>query len=190
VTIKAVCENADSYTSNRTIRVITSNKRIVNKGGLSLKGKIKKILIFVGILLIIVVIGVIAGFYLSGVMGKNSGAGQRVQDVKSYPIFDLGEFRISLPGDLSSSMLVSFELVLELENDKVLEKLSEDEYWKVLFRNEVIAECLRAGKGSFKSAEGLLRLMDAVVSRLNAVAPTKNVDNPIRRALIKSFIAQ
>ncbi|MCD6183928.1 MAG: hypothetical protein J7K01_06475, partial [Thermovirga sp.] len=74
-----------------------------------MKGKIKKILIFGGILLIIVVISVIAGFYLSGVMGENSEAGQRVQDVKSYPIFDLGEFRISLPGDLSGSMLVSFE---------------------------------------------------------------------------------
>jgi len=156
-----------------------------------LKGKIKKILIFGGILLIIVGIGVMAGIYLSGVMVKDSEAGQRVKDVKSYPIFDLGEFRISLPGDLSGSMLVSFELILELENNKVLEKLSEDEYWKVLFRNEVITECLRAGKESFKSAEGLLRLMDAVVSRLNAVAPTvKNVDNPIRRALIKSFIAQ
>lgn len=35
-----------------------------------MKGKIKKILIFGGILLIIVVISVIAGFYLSGVMGK------------------------------------------------------------------------------------------------------------------------
>jgi len=156
-----------------------------------LKGKIKKIAIFGGIILIVIVMGVVAGLYFSGIVGKKPAESLDVVKNKSYPVFDLGEFRLSLPGDLSGDLLASFELVLELENEKVLEELSKDDYWKVLFRNEVIAQCLMAGKDSFKSAEGLLRLLERIAIRLNEVAPTfKGVEMPIRRVLVKSFITQ
>jgi len=156
-----------------------------------LKGKIKKIAIFAGIIVIVIVAGAAAGLYFSGVVGKKPAESLDAERNKSYPVFDLGEFRLSLPGDLSGGLLASFELVLELENKKVLEELSKDDYWKVLFRNEVIAQCLMAGKESFKSAEGLLRLLEKITLRLNEVAPTfEDVEMPIRRVLVKSFITQ
>lgn len=127
----------------------------------------------------------------SGFLLGTAAARQENPQPAAYPLMDLGEFKLSLPGDqVSGGALVSFELALELQEKKAAARLSADEYWKILFRNEVIEESLAQGANAFRNTEGLLRVSEAIVNRLNRVAPQSNGQPVIRRALFKSFILQ
>lgn len=160
-----------------------------------MKFNIKKVLLVAAVVVAIFAMG-FAGGIVASRMAAGGGAEdpemQEVQEVQAYPILPLGEFKMSLTGGkYADSTLASFELVLELENRKVLEKLVSDEYWKTLFRNEIIAECMARGAESFRSAEEVLKLSEAITRRLNSVSPTVGGEKfPIRRVLFKSFIIQ
>lgn len=143
--------------------------------------------------LLVFAVGFFGGVQLgrSGfLLGTPSARQEKAQPV-AYPLMDLGEFKLSLPGDqVSGGALVSFELTLELQEKKAAARLGADEYWKILFRNEVIEESLLQGANAFRSSEGLLRVAEAIVTRLNQVAPQSGGQPVIRRALFKSFILQ
>jgi flagellar FliL protein len=135
--------------------------------------------------------------FAGGIVASRMAAGggpeeMKAPQAKAYPILPLGEFKMSLTGGkYSDSSLASFELVLELESKKILEKLKADEYWETLFRNEIIAECMSRGTEGFRSPEAVLKLSEAITRRLNAVSPSiDGVEFPIRRVLFKSLILQ
>ncbi|MFP4482719.1 MAG: flagellar basal body-associated protein FliL [Thermovirgaceae bacterium] len=135
--------------------------------------------------------------FAGGIVASRMAAGGGPEEAKApqahaYSILPLGEFKMSLTGGkYSDSSLASFELVLELESKKILEKLKADEYWETLFRNEVIAECMSQGAEGFQSSEAVLKLSEAITRRLNAVSPSiDGVEFPIRRVLFKSLILQ
>lgn len=157
-----------------------------------MKFNVKKLLLVAAAAVAIFAMGFVGGT-LASRMAAGSGAEEpQTREVQAYPILPLGEFKMSLSGGrYSESTLASFELVLELENRKIFEKLASDEYWKTLFRNEVIAECMTRGADSFRSAEEILKLSEAITRRLNSVSPTVGKEKfPIRRVLFKSFIIQ
>jgi hypothetical protein len=154
---------------------------------------IKKIAVFLFGGVLVFAVGFFGGVQLgrSGFLLGTAAARQESPQPAAYPLMDLGEFKLSLPGDqLSGGALVSFELALELKEKKAAARLTTEEYWKILFRNEVIEESLAQGVNAFRSTEGLLRVSEAIVERLNRVAPQFNGQPVIRRALFKSFILQ
>jgi len=149
------------------------------------------------LLLFAAVAAVFALGFAGGIVASRMAAGGSPNEIKApqakaYPILPLGEFTVSLVGgEFSDSRLANFDLVLELENDKILEKLNADEYWVTLFRNEIIAECMSRGAEAFRSPEAVLKLSEAITERLNAVSPSAgDVEFPIRRVLFKSIILQ
>lgn len=156
------------------------------------KFNFKKIALGTIFFLLIFAIGFAGGIFFSTMAAGMGEESPKIEETKAFPIFDLGEFKLSLPGGkFSDPGLVSFELILELQDHKVLDKLNSEEYWKALFRNEVISESLSHGQEAFQNPEGLLRLSESVTTRLNKVGPTMSkVPNPIRRVLLKSFIMQ
>lgn len=153
---------------------------------------IKKVLLVAAVVVAIFAMGFAGGIVASRMAAGGGAEAPEMQEVRAYPILPLGEFKMSLTGGkYADSTLASFELVLELENRKVLEKLVSDEYWKTLFRNEIIAECMARGAESFRSAEEVLKLSEAITRRLNSVSPSVGGEKfPIRRVLFKSFIIQ
>ncbi|MFA0888275.1 MAG: flagellar basal body-associated protein FliL [Synergistales bacterium] len=127
----------------------------------------------------------------SGILLGTASARQESTQAVSHPLMDLGEFKLSLPGDqVSGGALVSFELALEIQDRKIAGQLASDEYWKVLFRNEVIEESLAQKASAFRNTEGLLRASEAIAGRLNRIAPRFRGQPVIRRVLFKSFILQ
>jgi flagellar FliL protein len=149
------------------------------------------------LLVFAIVTAVFALGFAGGIVASRMAAGGGPEEIKApqakaYPILPLGEFKMSLTGGkYSDSSLASFELVLELESKKILEKLKADEYWETLFRNEIIAECMSRGTEGFRSPEAVLKLSEAITRRLNAVSPSiDGVEFPIRRVLFKSLILQ
>lgn len=157
-----------------------------------MKFNIKKVLLVAAVVVAIFAMGFAGGIVASRMAAGGGAEDPEMREVQAYPILPLGEFKMSLTGGkYADSTLASFELVLELENRKVLEKLVSDEYWKTLFRNEIIAECMARGAESFRSAEEVLKLSEAITRRLNSVSPSVGGEKfPIRRVLFKSFIIQ
>lgn len=148
-------------------------------------------LIIVGFV-VVFFLGFAGGFAVSKMMASEGPETSRIQQPRAYPIYDLGEFKLSLAGGkYTDARLVSFELVLELQDPKFLEKLNSDEYWKALFRNEVISESMGQGVDAFQNPEGFLKLSEAFTRRLNGVTPQiAGGTLPIRRILFKSMIIQ
>jgi len=157
-----------------------------------LKFNFKKMALGGVLLLCIFAVGFAGGIFFSSTAAGRGEDALVTRETKAFPIFDLGEFKLSLPGGkFTDPILVSFELVLELQDQKVLEMLNSDEYWKALFRNEVISESLSEGQGAFRTPEGLLNLSESITARLNSVGPAlPKVSSSIRRVLLKSFVTQ
>jgi len=157
-----------------------------------MKFNIRKIGLFAAGFAVVFSLGFAWGLVVSRMAASGGKETPRIEQAKAYPIFDLGEFKLSLAGGkYTDARLVSFELVLELQNPKFLEKLSGDEYWRALFRNEVIAESMGQGIEAFQSPEGFLKLSEAFSRRLNGVTPDAAGETlPIRRILFKSMIIQ
>lgn len=157
-----------------------------------LKINLKKIVLGGVFLVFIFAAGFAGGILFSSMAAGMGEDAPQPQETKAFPIFDLGEFKLSLPGSkFTDPSLVSFELILELQEQKVLEKLNSEEYWKALFRNEVISESLSHGQESFQSPEGILKLSESITTRLNSVGPTlPKISSPVRRVLLKSFVMQ
>lgn len=163
------------------------------RGWVGMKVALKKIAAFLLGGILVFVVGFFGGiqFGRSGLLLGMAAARQETPQPAAYPLLDLGEFKLSLPGDqLSGGVLISFELALELQDKKAAAQLTSDEYWKVLFRNEVIEESLAQGANAFRNTEGLLRVSESIVNRLNRIAPQSKGQPVIRRALFKSFILQ
>lgn len=157
-----------------------------------IKPNLKKIVLG-GISLVIIFAAGFAGGILFSTMASGMGEDvPQIEETRAFPIFDLGEFKLSLPGGkFTDPSLVSFELVLELQDRKVLEQLNSEEYWKALFRNEVISESLGHGQEAFQSPEGILKLSESITTRINSVGPTlPKISSPVRRVLLKSFVMQ
>jgi len=157
-----------------------------------MKVNAKKALLVFASVAAVFVLGFAAGIVASRMAAGGGPEETKAPQAMAYPILPLEEFRMSLAGGkYSDSRLASFELVLELENKKILEKLKSDEYWETLFRNEIIAECMSRGAEAFQSSEAILKLSEAIARRLNAVSPSiDGVEFPIRRVLFKSLILQ
>lgn len=157
-----------------------------------LKFSFKKMALGGVFLLCIFAVGFAGGLFFSSMAAGRGEKIPKASVTKAFPIFDLGEFKLSLPGGkFTDPILVSFELVLELQDQKVLDVLNSDEYWKALFRNEVISESLSEGQDAFRTPEGLLNLSESITTRLNGVGPTMpKISGPIRRVLLKSFVTQ
>ncbi len=154
---------------------------------------IRKIGAVAGVVLLVLILGVGGGIAIGRLMA--AGGGEPVEDKarsRVYPLCDLGEFKIALPGSkYVEGHLVSFEPVLELENGKVAEAFNGEDYWRALFRNEVLSEVMAHSVEAFQTPEGMLDLAAAIRSKLNAVAPDfEETQLPIRRVLFKSFILQ
>lgn len=145
-----------------------------------------------GGILLVLIIGLGGGLAIGRLMVLKVEGSTQAEVVKSYPLCDLGEFKIALPGSkYVDGRLVSFEPILELENDQVAETLNAEEYWRAVFRNEVLSEVMSHTVEAFRTPEGMLDLAAAIAKRLNAVAPPFTaVEVPIRRVLFKSFIMQ
>jgi flagellar FliL protein len=157
-----------------------------------MKVNAKKALLVFAIVTAVFALGFAGGIVASRMAAGGGPEEMKAPQAKAYPILPLGEFKMSLTGGkYSDSSLASFELVLELESKKILEKLKADEYWETLFRNEIIAECMSRGTEGFRSPEAVLKLSEAITRRLNAVSPSiDGVEFPIRRVLFKSLILQ
>jgi len=177
----------DSYS-----RSIGKRRFYFQEGDYMLKMNFKKIGLTAFFLLIIFTTGFAGGIFFSNVAAGMGEETPEVEQVKAYPIYELGEFKLSLSGgEFTDPALVSFELVLELESEKVLEKLNTEAYWEALFRNEVITESMSQGQASLKSPEGLLRLSEDITERLNSVGPSfPKISNPVRRIFLRSFVLQ
>ncbi len=157
-----------------------------------LKLNFKKMVLGGLFLLLVFAMGFAGGIFFSTMAAGMGEESTKTRETRAFPIFELGEFKLSLPGGkFTDPSLVSFELILELHNQKVLETLDSEKYWKALFRNEVISESLSHGQQAFQSPEGLLKLSESVTTRLNNVGPTlPKVSSPVRRVLLKSFVMQ
>jgi flagellar basal body-associated protein FliL len=104
------------------------------------KKGLRKMLVAFVLICAIFALGFAGGFYFSGMASGIDEENGKKEISRAYPIYELGEFKLSLPGnEFTDPALVSFELVLELEDEKVLKRLNEEEYWRALFRNEVIS---------------------------------------------------
>ncbi len=157
-----------------------------------LKLNFKKMILGGIFLLLVFAVGFAGGIFFSTMAAGMGEESLKTEETRAFPIFDLGEFNLSLPGGkFTDPSLVSFELILELHNQKVLETLNSEEYWNALFRNEVISESLSYGQEAFQNSEGILKLSESITTRLNSVGPTlPKVSSPIRRVLLKSFVVQ
>lgn len=157
-----------------------------------LKFNFKKMILGGIFLIFIFSAGFAGGIFFSTIAAEMGEGSPKTHEIRAFPIFDLGEFKLSLPGGkFTNPSLVSFELILELQDQKILEKLNSEEYWKALFRNEVISESLSHGQEAFQSPEGILKLSESITTRINSVGPTlSHVSSPIRRVLLKSFVMQ
>ncbi|HDQ92903.1 MAG TPA: flagellar basal body-associated FliL family protein [Synergistetes bacterium] len=157
-----------------------------------MKPVVKKAIVVTIVLASVFLLGFAGGVIGSGMMAGRGEDHGKADKPRSYPIFDLGEFKLSLAGGkYTDSRMVSFELVLELQNQKFLEKIGGDDYWKALFRNEIISESMSQGIDSFQSPEGFLRLSEAFARRINAVTPEiSGGEPPVRRILFRSMIIQ
>lgn len=144
------------------------------------------------LVLVVFVLGFAGGMFCGGFAAGRQKKDSGVETVEAFPVFDLGEFKLSLLGDkFADSGLVRFELVLELQNDEVNQRLDSEAYWRALFRNEVISESMSHNQNAFRTPEGLLRLTEAIAVRLNEVGPVfPDVSSPVRRVLLKSFVMQ
>lgn len=154
---------------------------------------IKKVAQISGVVLLVLIIGFGGGMAMGRFMVIRGGGTAKAESaVKSYPLCYLGEFQVALPGaKYVEGHLISFEPVLELEDERVAETLNTQEYWRAVFRNEVLAEVMGHTMEAFRTPEGMLNLAAALAKRLNSVAPSfTSVDVPIRRVLFKSFIMQ
>jgi hypothetical protein len=158
----------------------------------NMKPVVKKAVVVAIVLILVFSLGFAGGVIGSRMMAGRGEDSGKVDKPRSYPIFDLGEFKLSLAGGkYTDSRMVSFELVLELQSQKFLEKIGGDDYWRALFRNEIISESMTQGIDSFQSPEGFLRLSEAFTRRINAVTPeVSGGELPVRRILFKSMIIQ
>jgi len=156
------------------------------------KKSLRKILVAFVLICAFFALGFAGGFYFSRMASGMDEENGKKEISRAYPIYELGEFKLSLPGnEFTDPALVSFELVLELEDEKVLKRLNEEEYWKALFRNEVISESLSRGQSVFRDPEKLLTLTMDLASRLNESGPSfSKINDPVRRILLKSFVMQ
>lgn len=152
----------------------------------------KKTAKIAGSILLVLIIGFGGGIAIGRLMIVEGSKPMQKETVKSYPLCDLGEFKIALPGSkYVEGHLVSFEPVLELQNEQVAETLNKEEYWRAVFRNEVLSEVMSHNVEAFRTPEGMLDLAAAIEKRLNAVAPAFSTGEvPIRRVLFESFIMQ
>ncbi|GAB6280761.1 MAG: hypothetical protein STSR0007_08610 [Thermovirga sp.] len=157
-----------------------------------MKFNLRKTGLIVGGVAVVFFLGFAGGLVVSKMMANEGPETSRIQQPRAYPIYDLGEFKLSLAGGkYTDARLVSFELVLELQDQKFLEELNGDEYWRALFRNEVISEAMGQGVDAFQNPEGFLKLSEAFTRRLNGVTPeVAGGTMPIRRILFKSMIIQ
>lgn len=154
---------------------------------------LKKMGTILAVILVVLLLGVGGGVVIGRLMaGEGVEPTQAGEKTKVYPLCDLGEFKVSLPGSkYVDGHLMVFEPVLELENEKVAQTFNGEEYWRALFRNEVLSEVMAHSVDSFQTPEGMLDLAAALRSRLNAAAPDfGEVTVPIRRVLFESFILQ